>query len=205
MIALAVILSLLLLILLLPVGVKLRYEENGTTLSALFGLLTIRLLPRKRSKKPKEKEKKQPTKAGHWKESKKQTPATLGGKLSGLLPFVRMAVELLGDFRRRLRLKYQIRVTVGGSDPADTAKNYGTAWAAVGMATPLLQGAFRVKSQDVTVHCDFLSEELRAAAELKVTIRVGQVLWLLLRYGVRFIKQWYAYKKGGTSNESSGQ
>lgn len=205
MIALLVIFLALLLFLLLPVGVKLRYDENGTAMSVLLGLLSIRLLPRKRPKKPKKKEKKQPSKAKHWKEAKKPAPATLGGKLSGLLPFVHMAIELLGDFRRRLCLKYQIRLTVGGSDPAETAKNYGAAWAAVGMATPLLQGAFRVKSQDIAVRCDFLSEESTVAAELNVTIRIGQGLWLLLRYGVRFIKQWYAYKKGGTSNESSGQ
>ncbi len=209
MIALCIVLGLLLLLLLLPVGVCFRYDENGAVLSAIAGIIKIRLFPRakKAAKVTKTSAQKKAPKAKNWHETKTaETPKTLGGKLKDFLPFIRLAASMAGDFRRRLVMRCcKIRVTVGGKDPADTAVAYGAAWAAVGTATPILQSAFRVKKQDVAVDCDFAAEGTTVTAELRVTIRVGQSLRLLLRYGVRFWKQWRIYKKGGNENESSGQ
>lgn len=208
MIALWIVLGLLLL-LLLPVGVLLCYDENGATLSAVAGPIRIRLLSRaKRTGKvrralwkrvaPKAKDR-------HRSETAVR-PRTLGGKLKDFLPFVRLAASAARDARRKLVLKRcRIHMVVGGKDPADAAIAYGTAWAAVGAATPILQSVFCVKKQEVAVDCDFEAEETTVTAQLQITIRVGQSLWLLLRYGVRLWRQWRIYKKGGNENESSGQ
>lgn len=198
-------LGILVLIAILPVGASLIYDEDGLILSLLLGCIKIRLFPKpsRKDKKPK-KEKKKPEKPAPQKTNpKKKEPS--GGKLTDFLPLVKIGLEFLNSFRRKLRLNRLIlKLTMAGGDPCDLAVNYGKAWAAVGNLMPLLERAFVIKKRDIQVQCDFEAADTKVYARLDITITVGRILGIAVKYGIKalfaFIKITNK-RKGGTNHE----
>ena len=77
----------------------------------------------------------------------KKPKAEKGGSLLDFLPLVKIALDFLGDFRRKLRLdNLYLRLILAGSDPCDLAVNYGRAWAALGNLMPQLEKWFVIKN-----------------------------------------------------------
>lgn len=201
----------------LPLGVSVRYDEDGVMANALAGQIKIRLYPRrKRSKKPenkpreaqKEAEKKAETvqpKQPSKPESDTRPKEKKGGSLTDFLPLIKVGLNFLGDFRRRLRVnRLEARVILSGDDPCDLAVNYGRIWAAIGNLMPRLERFLVIKKRDIDVQCDFTAEETLVTARLDVTITLGRLLGLAVVYGVRALKEFINLKnkrKGGADNE----
>lgn len=201
----------------LPLGVSVRYDEDGIMANALAGQIKIRLYPRrKRSKKPenkpreaqKEAEKKAETaqpKQPSKPESDTRPKEKKGGSLTDFLPLIKVGLNFLGDFRRRLRVnRLEARVILSGDDPCDLAVNYGRIWAAIGNLMPRLERFLVIKKRDIDVQCDFTAEETLVTARLDVTITLGRLLGLAVVYGVRALKEFINLKnkrKGGADNE----
>lgn len=201
----------------LPLGVSVRYDEDGIMANALAGKIKIRLYPRrKRSKKPenkpreaqKEAEKKAETaqpKQPSKPESDTRPKEKKGGSLTDFLPLIKVGLNFLGDFRRRLRVnRLEARVILSGDDPCDLAVNYGRIWAAIGNLMPRLERFLVIKKRDIDVQCDFTAEETLVTARLDVTITLGRLLGLAVVYAVRALKEFINLKKkrkGGAENE----
>lgn len=201
----------------LPLGVSVRYDEDGIMANALAGQIKIRLYPRrKRSKKPenkpreaqKEAEKKAETaqpKQPSKPESDTRPKEKKGGSLTDFLPLIKVGLNFLGDFRRRLRVnRLEARVILSGDDPCDLAVNYGRIWAAIGNLMPRLERFLVIKKRDIDVQCDFTAEETLVTARLDVTITLGRLLGLAVVYAVRALKEFINLKKkrkGGAENE----
>lgn len=201
----------------LPLGVSVRYDEGGIMANALAGQIKIRLYPRrKRSKKPenkpreaqKEAEKKAETaqpKQPSKPESDTRPKEKKGGSLTDFLPLIKVGLNFLGDFRRRLRVnRLEARVILSGDDPCDLAVNYGRIWAAIGNLMPRLERFLVIKKRDIDVQCDFTAEETLVTARLDVTIALGRLLGLAVVYAVRALKEFINLKKkrkGGAENE----
>ena len=101
---------------------------------------------------------------------------------------MKIALDFLGDFRRKLRVnRLVLRLTLAGDDPCDLAVNYGRAWAAVGNLLAALERAFVIQKRDVEVQCDFLGEETKVVFAMDLTITLGRVLGLLVKYGIRAV------------------
>ena len=89
---------------------------------------------------------------------------------------------------------------MAGGDPADLAVNYGKTWAAVGGLMPQLERIFVIKKRNIAVQCDFTAEKTLIYARLDVTITLGRLLALVVRYGIRALRQFIDIKnkrKGG--------
>lgn len=201
----------------LPLGVSVRYDEDGIMANALAGQIKIRLYPRrKRSKKPenkpreaqKEAEKKAETaqpKQPSKPESDTRPKEKKGGSLTDFLPLIEVGLNFLGDFRRRLRVnRLEARVILSGDDPCDLAVNYGRIWAAIGNLMPRLERFLVIKKRDIDVQCDFTAEETLVTARLDVTITLGRLLGLAVVYAVRALREFINLKKkrkGGAENE----
>ena len=191
MIALIIVLVILALILLLPLGARVRYDADGPWAAVTVGPVCLQLLPRreKKPRKPKQKRGKE----------KKPAPAAApkpGGSVRDFWPFVELGFSFLGAVRRKLLLRELIfHVSFGGQDPAKTAIRYGQAQAVLGAVYPRLAGAFRIRRQDVGVHCDFTESGMRVYARLWIQFRVGDLLWLGIVYGVRALKTYLAFSK----------
>ena len=112
------------------------------------------------------------------------------------LPLVKVAVDCLGDFRRKLRLdNLYLRLILAGSDPCDLAVNYGRAWAALGNLLPQLEKWFVIKKRDVEVECDFETSEILVIARLDLTITLGRLLAAVLKFAVRALIEYLKLKK----------
>lgn len=193
-------LALLFLLAILPLGVSARYDSGGVNVRLIAGPVRLTLVPGKmkdKKEKPKEKKKEPETKEN----TRKKTEKKSGGKLSDFLPLVQTALDFLGEFRRKLRVNIlEIKIILAGGDPADLAIHYGKAWAALGNLWPRLERLFAIKKRDVEVECDFVSDQTCIYARLDLTITLGRLLSLALRYGIRALRQYFTImnsRKGG--------
>lgn len=203
-------LGIVLLLAVLPLGVRLRYNSEGMVLKIIAGPVKITLLPRppKKKKEKKKKEKKsavapaaeeenlpkppQPPKAPREKKPKGEK----GGSLLDFLPLVKTALDFLGDFRRKLRLdNLYLRLILAGDDPCNLAVNYGRAWAAVGNLLPQLKKWFVIKKRDIEVECDFETSETLVIAHLDLTITLGSLLAAVLKFAVRALIEYLKLRK----------
>ena len=208
-------LGILTLLAILPLGVRVLYDADGPLVKIVLGPIKLTVFPRPR-KEPK-KEKKQKPEA---KEEAKQQPEEenlpkppqappepkppkekKGGSFTDFLPFVKLAFDFLGDFRRKLRLdELYLRLILASDDPCDLAVNYGKTWTAVGNLLPALERWFVIKKRDVEVECDFTASETKVIARLEITITLGRLLSLVAVYACRGLKEFFVFRnkrKGG--------
>ena len=162
-----------------------------------FLKLTTKSRERRKQKKPKKA-------AAETAPAEKPNPAPKpksGGSWTDFLPLVRIALDLLNDLRRKLRVDHlKLHLTMAADDPCDLAVNYGRAWAALGNLGPVLDNALNIKKRNLDIECDFEAEQTLVTAGADITITIGRTLYLLLRYGYRAAKEYIKLKnkrKGG--------
>ena len=197
----------------LPLGIRVRYNEAGFLLRVIAGPLKITVFPRK--KKPKKQKAKQikqnaekspeSTDSG---DTPPQPPKPLpepkekGGSLTRFLPLVRLGLKFLGDFRRKLRVdNLCLRLILAGDDPCDLAVNYGRVWAAASNLMPQLERLFVIKKRDIQVECDFTAEEISVIAHVDITITLGRLLTLAVVYGIRVLFEFLSMKRKGGGDQ----
>ncbi len=200
------IIALVILVLLasLPLGVSVKYDEDGAVVKLIAGPVRCTLFPRKKKdKKPKVQKEPKKAKEKVEKTATKQEPAEKkkGGKITDFLPLVQVGLDFLGDFRRKLRVnRLELKLILAGDDPCDLAVNYGRTWAAVGNLFPMLERIFVMKKRDVEVECDFTATETLVIARLDLTITLGRILSMGVRHGFRALKAYLnimKIRKGG--------
>lgn len=203
----------------LPLGVSARYNAEGPRVKIILGPVKLTVFPRQK----KVKKEKTPPREGKTEESdpkepplpkppqppapdKPETQQQTGGSLRDFLPLLKVALDFLGDLRRKIRLDdLEVKLVMAGGDPCDLAVNYGRAWAAAGNLMPQLERLFKIKKRNVEVACDFTATETRMFARLDATITLGRMFALAAVYGVRALKEYLKFakkRKGGAENES---
>lgn len=190
-----------LLLVILPLGVRVTYDCDGAVVRILAGPLRFTVFPVKNVKEKPTKEKKAKERKHSGKPASK-TQAKKGGNLLDFMPLVRLALDLLGDFRRKLRVrKLELNLVLAGDDPCDLAILYGRAWEALGNLWPALERTFVIQKRDVEIQCDFEASQTLVTVCVEITITFGRLLWLAAIYGVRAIKELIKLQKlqkGGT-------
>ena len=192
-------LAVLALIAVCPLGVAVVYDKNGLLARALIGPVRITVFPTRKGKK----QEKLPAEKPVPKKNVVSTEKTekRGGSLADFLPLLQLGLEFLGVFRRKLRVKrLELLLIMAGDDPCDLAVNYGKAWAALGNLVPVLERFFVIKKRDLQVQCDFTADKTLIDAQLELTITLGRLLHLGLRYGIRVLREYFKIvklRKGG--------
>ena len=206
--------GIVLLLAVLPLGVRIRYNSEGLLAKVIAGPLKITVfpLPKKEKKKTKKAEEAKPAETAQEENlpkppqqpqqpKEKKTKGETGGSLLDFLPLVKVAVDFLGDFRRKLRLNnLELKLILAGDDPCDLALNYGRAWAAVGNLMPQLEKWFVIRKRNIEVECDFTASQTLVIAHLDLTITLGRLLAAVVRFAFRALKQFIQIKnkrKGG--------
>lgn len=120
-----------------------------------------------------------------------------GGSVLDFLPLVKVGLDFLGDFfGRKLRVNNLVlKITLAGGDPCDLALNYGRAWAALGNLWPRLERMLVIKKRDVNIQCDFEGEKTTILARLDITITLGRLLGLAVRYAFRALVTFLKIRK----------
>ncbi len=203
LIALGVV-CILLLIPLIPVGISAVYNYSGLSLTAHLGFLRFELgKENSRLKDILEPIVQEEVKV--FKETvKKKVNQESGGKLSDFLPLLDAVWKLLGDLRRKIRVKrLDLNLILAGEDPCALALNYGKAWTAVGNLMPLLERIFVIKKRNIQVSCDFTGDVTRVYTKLWFTMPLGKFFSLLVKYGVPLRREYDNFlnsSEGGNEN-----
>lgn len=218
---LAVIALVLFLIGQVRVGGRAEFSAQGFFLWIRLGRFRIKLLPArpkgekkpqkpkkpKKSKKPKKPEKaKRPEEKTETEEPEKGKPkkekpaASLPEKVGGALEYAQallpVGLEAAKRVWRGLRVDtLEMELTAGSSDPADAAALYGYANAALGaLWYPLVQ-AFHVKDGRARVKLDFNAPGITVYAAAALSIKIGTVVRIGLRAGIRALFRVLAARK----------
>ena len=191
-------LLILFLLAILPLGASVLYDEDGPRVRIVAGPVKIQVFPMKKKAKkdkPKKEAKKKPAKAE--KPAKKPAPKPKsGGSWTDFLPLVRIALDLLNDLRRKLRVnELKLHLTMAGDDPCDLAVNYGRMNASLAALLSQLERFLVIQKRDVHIDCDFAASETVILARLDLTITLGRILSIAAVYGVRGLKTFLNIKK----------
>lgn len=126
-----------------------------------------------------------------------------GGSWKDFLSLVPIALDFLGDFRRKLRVnRLELRLVMAGSDPCDLAVNYGKAWAALGTVMTQLERFLVIHMRDVQVECDFIGSETKVTARVDLTITLGRLLAAVCKFAFRSLAEYFKImkkRKGGAA------
>lgn len=183
----------LVLISLIPVRIRLTYDQGDAALGLRFGPLRYPLFPRPEKKeKPDQKEKKKKEKPPR-KETPKKPRAKINREqifyaLEKLPPILGRALRRTGRSIRVEPLK--VYLLVAGEDPADTAALYGRLEAALGAGLPILRRTVRIRGEDVRLYLDFTQSRMDCIADVGISLRP----WSLLTIGARALGsllKWY--------------
>ena len=167
---------------LLPVGVDAAYADEVFSLAARIGPFRLRLLPKPPDAKPKKEKPQKPKKE----KPKKSAPPDI----KTILGLVKLGLQALDRLRQRLRVRLLRLVFVSGApDPYDTALAFGYVNAALGALTPLAERTLRIDERDIQTGVDFQTERPRIDARIVCTIRIGQIVVIVLAFGAGFLKQ----------------
>jgi len=178
-------LGILILLGILPLGVSASYNMQGFFLKVIIGPVRISLLPTAKNEK-KKKEIKTPAKntARDSEKPVKKQHSKEGGDVKDFLPLVEIALKLLNDFRRKLRVNcLELKLILAGDDPCDLSINYGKAWTALGNVMPQLERVLIIKKRNLEIECDYLADKPVVYARIDLTITLGRLLYIALRYG----------------------
>ena len=221
-----ILLGILILLLIIPLGVSVKYNADGPLVRILAGPVKITVFPRpKKEKKQKKKETKpkqpavteseaaedpipapaEPRRSVAPEPKKKPEKKEQGGSWTDFLPLVKVGLDFLTGLRRRLRVNVlELKLIMAGGDPCNLAVNYGRAWAAVGNLMPHLDRLFVIRKRDVEVECDFTASKMSVIARLDITLTLGRLLALVVVIAIRALKIFLQIKKkrkGGAVNE----
>ena len=176
------------------VGVAADYTGEGLTVRARLGAVRVKVFPLpKREKKEKKPKKKKPPKEKKHKEGKAKAK---GGALILVQEFVPLALEAAGCFWRRLVVdELELLLIVGSTDPADAAMLYGQANAALGAMWEPLTRAFHVKKGRAGVRVDFEAQGTTVRTKASLSLKIGQILWLGIHFGIKALMRLIRYKK----------
>lgn len=189
----------------LPLGASVKYNSDGPLVRVIAGPIRFKVFPmkkkEKKEKKPKEKKEKTKKEPQKSKDKPKEEKKEKGGSLLDFLPLVQVGLDLLNDFRWKLRLnRLELKLIMAADDPADLGINYGRAWAAVGNLVPMLERSFVIKKKDIEVECDFTTSETLVIARLDITITLGRLIALAVVNGIRGLREFLKImkkRKGG--------
>ena len=198
-------LGILALIAFIPIGALVRYDSRGFLVRIIAGCFRFTVYPMKKRKKKPVKESETSEKFPKKQKEKRDSPpqstdqsdgAEKGGSLQDFLPLVRLVLDLMNQFRKKMRINdLQLKLILAGEDPSDLAVNYGRAWAAMGNLLPVLERVFHIGRRDCEVECDFTARETLVIVRMDVTLLVWQAVSLGVVYGVRFLKELLIFKK----------
>ncbi len=200
------------LILLIPIGIELRYDGE-ITLCVRAAFLRFRLIPKRRKKirlssfskkryekmlaKEKKKNEKKPSArssraAKHRAADQKSGDGVKKTSLAADLWELRdIMLDIFGDFFRKIHTKcLRIHLSIGASDAASCALLYGAASQFTAYALELVRSRTQLKCrEDVVLDADFTSEETRCDIRLCFGVRVCNVLASILRLGVAYFRK----------------
>lgn len=181
-IILAVLITLIALILLIPVGADMRYEEDGVIrISAKVAGIRLQLLPKKKKahkpEKPEEEKEEKPHPEKPEKEKKPKKKRALSLNTEEILELLKTVLRGFGRFGRKFRVeRFRLHWIATGRDPYLTARIFSVVNAGLSELAPICSARFQCRDSSVWTDMDFARDDMFFEFGLTMTIRIGQVL-----------------------------
>lgn len=120
-----------------------------------------------------------------------------GGSILDFLPLVKIGLDFLAEFfGKKLHVNHlELKLTLAGGDPCDLALNYGRAWEALGNLWPRLEKWMVIQKRDVNIQCDFEGDKTLIYTRLDISITLGRLIGIAVRYGWRALVAFLKIRK----------
>ncbi len=120
-----------------------------------------------------------------------------GGSILDFLPLVKVGLDFLAEFfGKKLHVNcLELKLTLAGGDPCDLALNYGRAWEALGNLWPRLERMMVIQKRDINIQCDFEGDKTLIYTRLDISITLGRLLGIAVRYGWRALVTFLKIRK----------
>lgn len=167
------------LIMVIPIGADVGFEEGELRLSAKVAGILIELLPKPPRDESKPAKEKKPKKEKPKKDKPPKEKKPLNFSREEILSLVKKALSKFGRFGRKFRVeRFLLHYVAGGKDPYDVASTFGYVNAALSSLAPVCAERFEVKDCSVRTDIDFSLEKTKVDFGLCLTIRIGAIFSL---------------------------
>jgi len=209
LIVLGVIIGIIALIMIIPVGADVGYENGELRVSAKVCGILLKLLPKEPVDESKPKKEKKPKEPKPGQEEKPKKKLNLQLNKDEILGLVKAVLRGFGKFGKLTVDRFMLHYVAAGKDPYATAMTYNYVNAALSSLAPVCEERFIVKDCDIWTNIDFAEEKTRIDFGLCVVIRIGQVfrmafailfgaLGILIKNKFRLLKEKIRNRKNGT-------
>ena len=188
-ILLAILVGLITLIMLIPIGADLRYEDEVIRVSAKVAGIKIQLIPKKK-KEPKteqsEEEKPKPeSKPKEEKPKKKKKGRSFSLNAEEIFDLLKVVLKGFGRFGRKFKVeRFVLHWTAAGGDPYLVARVFSVVNAGLSQLAPICTERFHCRDSSVWTDIDFVSDRMFFELGLTMTIRIGQIVGTGIRLAV---------------------
>ena len=189
LIIIGIIVLVIALIMLIPVGADIAYENSELKVSAKFCGMLLQLYPRppEEKKEPKKPEKEKKPEEEKPKEKK---PVKLPKfNKEELMELAKAGISAAGRFGRKIKVdRFLLHYTAAGRDPYNTAMTYAYVNAALSVLAPMCAQHFTVKKSSVRTDVDFTKEKMELDLGIAMTVRIGQMATIGIGTGIKALK-----------------
>ena len=189
-------------------GCSVEYSDQGLMVWIHIGALRISVYPiqKKEAKVKKSKPQKKKKEAAVNKEDGLSVAEKIGGAFDYIEQLFPIVLQALSHFRRKLRVNMlRLELTFGASDPADAAKLYGQASAALGALWYPLVDVLNVQDGYARTTPDFEGDKLSVYIYGKLSLKIGQLLWFGLYFGIRGLMAFLTVRKQHKTQRMQGK
>lgn len=222
LIVIGIIIAVIALIMLIPVGADVGYEDGRLRLSAKLCGVLLQLFPKPPEDESKPKKEKKPKKPKKQKKPKEPSPEEaekpkkkldLNFSPDELLSLVKSVLKGFGKFGRKLRVdRFLLHYTAAGDDPYKTAMTFAYVNQALSSLAPICRQRFDTKDCDVWTDIDFTTEKTKLDFGIALTIRIGSIfgviftiafsaLGILIKNKLRLAKEKRQNRKNGVDEK----
>lgn len=177
MIALIIVVVLIALILSIRLGVDISYSDENLKIFVKASVFNFKIFPPERKEKKTENKPKEKTK----KQNDKGIIERLGFEKEDWLELIGVILKVLAKFNHSIVInKFKFYYAVTDLDPYDAVVKYNTINTVAGSLVPFLENNFRIKERDIYIDLGFNQHNLQTDICLIITIRVVQIIILVV-------------------------
>ena len=179
-IILGIIIGIIVLIMLIPIGADLRYEDGVIRISAKAAGMKIQLLPRQKkppkAEKLKKENKPKPEKPPEEKPEKKKK-RSFPFNMEEIIDLLKTVLRGFGRFGRKFKVeRFVLHWIAPAWNPYDSARIFAVVNAALSELAPICTERFHCRDSSVWTDIDFTCEDMFLEFGLTFTIRIGQIV-----------------------------
>ncbi len=195
-IILGVIVGIIVLIMLIPIGADLRYEDEVIRISIKAAGIKLQLLPKSKKKPKKERPKKEkpekeekPKKEKPKEEKEEKKKKGLPFNAEEIVELLQAVLKSFGHFGRKFKVeRFVLHWIAPNWDPYTSARIFAWVNAAMSQLAPICTERFRCRDTSVWTDIDFTRENMFLELGLTFTIRIGQIVGTGFSTGLAAIK-----------------